>query len=209
MPSIWITIGFSCRQRLAGRLEATGHRNDLCVLDQASQHSVWRAPLRYRDLHARSVDLLRIGQRRARTCYIAVVDFHECLAEREMVGASGIPRCEADVPVIGREAFIVARGIVVRLEFDRNAKLHSQRTGNGDRHAAQSAIGTAGHQDGIRGDESGAELAAGSQYCDGRCGLRSCHSRRDLQQGSARNQTQKLPAGKFHGCPFPLAAFIR
>jgi hypothetical protein len=120
--------------------------------------------LRYRDLHARPVDLLCIGRCRPRTCYIAVVDFHECLAEREVVRASGIARCEADVPIIGREALIVKRGVVIRLELNWSVELRGERTGNGNRYASKSAIGAAGHQDGIGDDQSGPEIAGWAQY---------------------------------------------
>src|SRR5262245_30741269 len=181
MQVLPVNVSLTCRQRLAGRLEPTGYRNDLCILYQASQHSVRRAPLRYRDLYARPVDLLRVARCRATTCYIAVVDFHECLAERKVVGASGIARREANVPVIGHEAFIVARGIVVRLEFDRNPEMRTQGASNGYRDAAQSAVGTAGHQNGIGGDQSGAELAGRAQ-CGG---WRACHAGRTLRAGRA------------------------
>src|SRR5262245_15547888 len=106
---------------------------------------MWRTPLRDRDLHSGLVDLLCVGRCRARTCNIAIVDLHEGRAKRQVVRASRIARSEPDVPVISREAFIVARGIVVRLEFDWNAEMRSERVGNGNRNAAESAVGAAGH----------------------------------------------------------------
>jgi hypothetical protein len=62
-----------------------------------------------------------------------------------MVSARGIAGSEANVPVIAREAIIVARWIVVGLELDRHAEMHSERVGDGERHATKGAIGTAGH----------------------------------------------------------------
>ena len=76
-----------------------------------------------------------------------------------MLGTRRIARSEPYVPVIGCKAFIVARGIVVGLQFDRNAEMRSERSGNGNRNAAETAVGAARDQDGIGGDQSGAQLA--------------------------------------------------
>src|SRR5262245_5733851 len=123
MQVLAVNVSLSCRQCLASRLEATGYWNDLCILYQAAQHGMWRAPLCHSDLHPRPVDFLGVGRCRARTRDIAVVDFHEGRAERQVVSARRIACSEPDVPVISREAFIVARGIIVRLELDRNAEM--------------------------------------------------------------------------------------
>ena len=118
-----------------------------------------RTSLRDRDLHAGTVDLLCGGRCRSGARDIAVVHFHECHAESEVFCASWIACSEPDVPVIGRETFVVARGIVVGLEFDRHAETRSERAGNGDGNPAEGAVGTAGHQNRIGGDKSDAQLA--------------------------------------------------
>src|SRR5262249_16219571 len=159
---------------------------------------MWRTPLCHCDLHARPVDLLCVGWCRARTCNIPVVDFHECRAERQVVCASRIARSETDVPIITREAFIVARGIVVRLELDRNAEVRSECVGDSNRNGGESSIRAAGHQDRVRNDQSGAQFCSRSQCCDGRCSLRPPSSQQRWQHCSACSQMKKSSAGKFH-----------
>jgi hypothetical protein len=87
---------------------------------------MWRAPLRYRDSHARTVYLFSPGRCCARTCNIAVIDLHERRAECEVVCTSGVARSKSDVPIVCRKAFIIACRIVVRLEFYRNAETSSR-----------------------------------------------------------------------------------
>ena len=66
-----------------------------------------------------------------------------------MLCARRITRREPHVPVIGCKAFIVARGIVVGLQFDRNAEMGSERASNDYRHATESAVGGTGYSTGL------------------------------------------------------------
>ena len=90
--------------------------------------------MRNRDFHAGSVDFFCSRRRGTKTGDIAVIDLHERRAESKMLGAGRITCGKSNVPIVGREAFVVARGIVVRLELDWHAKMSCKRIGNGDGH---------------------------------------------------------------------------
>src|SRR5262249_16416870 len=173
-----IDVSLSGRKRLASWLEPTGNRNDLCVLDDTLQHGVWCTPLRDCNLHTGAIDLFGACRGCAWACDIAVIHLHESRAESEVLGASGIARSKPDLPVIGRKAFVVARGIVVRLELDRDTQMRGKSARNHDGDAAESSVRQPGHQNGVGCNKSGAQFAGWSQYSDGRFGLRPWFSLR-------------------------------
>src|SRR5262245_32827157 len=120
-----VHIGLRRCKRVACRLKATGHRDNLCILDEAPQNRMRRAPLCDPDSYTGTVDLFGAGRCRAGAGAIAVIHLHECRAEDKIVSATGISCSEPDIPVIGSEAFVVACRIVVGLEFDRDAEMCS------------------------------------------------------------------------------------
>jgi hypothetical protein len=139
---------------------------------------MWCAPLRHRDSHAGPVNLLCVGRCRFRSGDIAVVHLHECRTEGEVICAGGIARCDSHVPVIGHEAFVIASGIVVWLKLNWHAEMRGERLGNGNGHAAESAVEAAGHENRIGGDKGSAQFAGRRQCSGGRRHLRPCSGKR-------------------------------
>src|SRR5262245_3976514 len=61
-----------------------------------------------------------------------------------------------------------------------------ERAGNGDRHAAEGAVGTAGYQDGIGGDQRGTEFS----------GWRQCGRERGILCACSRESPSSDKSGK-------------
>src|SRR5215217_4148598 len=80
-----------------------------------------------------------------------------------MLSPRRIACCKADVPFVLAQALIVASRIFVRHQTNWHAELFGESARKFDRHAAELAVGSARHQNGIRGYQGGTKLALGGK----------------------------------------------